>query len=76
MNTEHSPEHASACCSLVHGALELLTEEQKKKIAIMKIDIEIQWMEKKIRDMEGAIEVKKKMVANMRQVQEMIKSNK
>jgi hypothetical protein len=75
MHTEQSSEHASACCSSEHGFLEYLTDEQKKKVAVMHMDMKIHWMEQKIKHMEGAIEGKKKMIANMRQIQEMIKSN-
>jgi hypothetical protein len=54
----------------------LLTEEQKKKIILMKMDVKIQWMEMKINDMEKMIELKKKKIAGIKQVQEMIKQNK
>jgi len=54
----------------------LLTEEQKKKIAVMKMDMKIKWMEIKISDMEKMIELKKKAIADIRQVQEMIKQGK
>ena len=50
-----------------------LTEEQKKKVAVMKMDMKIQWMETKINDMEKMIELKKKAIADIKQVQEMIK---
>ena len=54
----------------------LLTEEQKKKVAVMKMDIKIQMMEMKIKEMESAIELKKKIIADFKQVQEMIKPKK
>jgi hypothetical protein len=76
MHTEQSSEHASACCSSEHGFLEYLTDEQKKKVAVMHMDMKINWMEQKIKHMEGAIEGKKKIIANMRQIQEMIKQSK
>jgi hypothetical protein len=76
MHTEQSSEHASACCSSEHGFLEYLTDEQKKKVAVMHMDMKIHWMEQKIKHMEGAIEGKKKIIANMRQIQEMIKQSK
>jgi uncharacterized protein HemX len=75
MHTEQSSEHASACCSSEHGFLEHLTDDQEKKVMVMHMDMKIHWMEQKIKHMEGAIEGKKKMIANMRQIQEMIKSN-
>jgi hypothetical protein len=75
MSSEHS-EHSETCCCSEHGFLEHLTDDQKKKIMIMQMDMKIHWMEQKIKHMEGAIEGKKKMIANMRQIQEMIKLNK
>jgi hypothetical protein len=54
----------------------LLTEEQKKKVAAMKMDMKIQWMEMKISEMEKMIELKKKAIADIKQVQEMIKPKK
>ena len=54
----------------------LLTEEQKKKVAVMKMDMKIQWMEMKISDMGKMIELKKKAIADIKQVQEMIKPKK
>jgi hypothetical protein len=42
----------------------------------MKMDMKIQWMEMKINDMEKMIELKKKKIATIRQVQEMIKQGK
>lgn len=53
-----------------------LTEEQKKKVAVMKMDMKIQWMETRINDMEKMIDLKKKAIANIRMVQEMIKPGK
>jgi len=54
----------------------LLTEEQKKKIALMKMDMKIQWLEMKINDMERMISLKLKAIDSIRKVQEMIKQNK
>ena len=73
---EMSSEHSETCCCSEHGFLEHLTDDQKKKIMIMQMDMKIHWMEQKIKHMEGAIEGKKKMIANMRQIQEMLKQNK
>ena len=55
---------------------ELLTLEQKKKVAVMRMDMIIKWMEVKIHDMEKMIEMKKEAIANVRKVQEMIKEGK
>jgi len=52
---------------------ELLTEEERKKVAVMRMDMIIQWMEVKIHDMEKMIELKKKAIADVRKVQEMLK---
>jgi len=38
----------------------------------MKMDIKIQMMEMKIKEMESAIELNKKIIADFKQVQEMI----
>ena len=42
----------------------------------MKMDLKIQWMEMKISDMEKMIVLKKKAIAGIKQVQEMIKQGK
>jgi predicted 2-oxoglutarate/Fe(II)-dependent dioxygenase YbiX len=54
----------------------LLTEEQKKEVALMKMDMKIQWLETKINDMERMISLKLKAIDSIRKVQEMIKQNK
>jgi hypothetical protein len=76
MQHEMTSEHSEMSGCEGHEFFEHLTEDQKKKIMIMKIDMKIFWMEQKIKHMEGAIEGKKKMIANMRQIQEMIKQGK
>lgn len=58
-----------------HGMFELwelLTEEQKKEVLLMKMDMKIQWMEIKIDKMEKMIELKKKSIDNIKRVREMI----
>ena len=55
---------------------ELLNEEQKRKIAVMRMDKGIKFLEMKISDMEKMIEIKKEVIANIRKVQEMIKQGK
>jgi hypothetical protein len=72
MEHEHSTEH----CGSESDVLGFLTEEQKKKVALMKMDLKIQWMEAKISVMEKMIELKKKAIAEINQVQEMIKPKK
>ena len=55
---------------------ELLTEEQKRKVAVMRMGKGIKFLEMKISDMEKMIEIKKEAIANIRKVQEMIKQGK
>ena len=55
---------------------ELLTEEQKRKVAVMRMDKGIKWLEMKISDMEKMIEIKKEAIVNIRRVQDMIKQGK
>jgi hypothetical protein len=56
--------------------MEKMNDEQKKKIMIMQIDMKIHGMEQKIKHIEGVIEGQRKMIANMRQIQEMIAQSK
>lgn len=51
----------------------LLTEEQKKCVMAMRIDIITQMLETEINNEEKMNEVKKKAIADMRQVKEMLK---
>ena len=76
MEHEQSTEHSSMHCGSESEVFGFLTEEQKKKVAVMKMDIKVQMMEMKIKEMESAIELKKKIIADMKQVQEMIKQGK
>jgi len=55
---------------------ELLTVEQKKKVAVMRMDMIIKLMEIKISDLEKMIEMKTEAIANVRKVQEMIQHGK
>ena len=52
---------------------ELLTIEERKKVAVMRMDMIIKWMEVKIHDMEKMIELKKEAIANMQKIKEMLK---
>jgi hypothetical protein len=76
MEHKQSTEHSSMHCGSESEVFGFLTEEQKKKVAVMKVDIKVQMMEMKIKEMESAIELKKKIIADMKQVQEMIKQGK
>jgi hypothetical protein len=83
---EMSPEHSEGCCCsenseiccccVEQGFMEKMNDEQKKKIMIMQIDMKIHGMEQKIKHIEGVIEGQRKMIANMRQIQEMIAQSK
>lgn len=73
---EHSMEHSPMHCGSIPEVWECLTEEQKKKVVLMKLDMKIQFMEKKIKDMESAIELKRKAIGDFKQVQEMINQKK
>ena len=55
---------------------ELLTEEQKKKVAVMRMDMIIQLMEIKISDMEKMISLKKTAIADVQKVKEMMQQGK
>jgi hypothetical protein len=52
---------------------ELLTVEQRKKVAVMRMDMIIQLMEMKISDLEKMISLKKKAIADIQKVKEMMK---
>ncbi|MGV8078374.1 MAG: hypothetical protein ACP5N0_14000 [Methanosarcina sp.] len=53
-----------------------LTEEQKKKFALMKMNLKIQLMETKINNMEKMTEPKKKAIDNIINILEIIKQGK
>ena len=55
---------------------ELLTVEQKKRVAVMRMDMIIQLMELKISDMEKMIVLKKTAIANVQKVKEMMQQGK
>ena len=55
---------------------ELLTVEQKKKVAVMRMDMIIKLMEIKISDMEKMISLKKTAIADVQKVKEMIQQGK
>ena len=77
MCEEHSMVGKGPIMQTVMGEMwEILTEEQKKKVAVMRMDMITKWMEVKIHDMEKMIEMKKEAIANVRKVQEMIKEGR
>ena len=72
MEHEQSTEHTSMHFEPMTEIWGLLTDEQKKKVVLMKLDMKIQFLEMKINDMEKMIELKKKTIDGIRQVQEML----
>ncbi|AKB53294.1 MULTISPECIES: hypothetical protein [Methanosarcina] len=72
----HTMMHAGAMPAIVELMTEiwgLLTEEQKKKVMIMRMEIMTQWMENEVINEEKMIELKKKAIVDIRKVQEMMK---
>jgi hypothetical protein len=72
----HTMMHAGAMPAIVELMTEiwgLLTEEQKKKVMVMRMEIMTQWMENEVINEEKMIELKKKAIADIRKVQEMMK---
>jgi hypothetical protein len=55
---------------------ELLTVEQKKKVAVMRMDMIIELMEIKISNLEKMIVLKKTAIADVQKVKEMIQQGK
>jgi hypothetical protein len=55
---------------------ELLTVEQKKKVAVMRTDMIIKLMEIKISDLEKMISLKKTAIADVQKVKEMMQQGK
>lgn len=53
----------------MHSWMPALTDEQKKKVMRMKSDLKILFLEKKIKDMENAIEMKKKIIERIKKLQ-------
>ncbi len=76
MHEEQTMEHTSGSCRLPIDVLKELTAEQKKELAVMYIDMKILFFEKRIKDMENTIEMKKKMIANLKKVQDVLKYGK
>ena len=65
---EGMSEEESECGSM-HSWMMNLTDEQKKKAMKMKSEMKILFLEKKIKEMEIAIDMKKKMIELIRQMQ-------
>ena len=67
MKGEMSEEEAE--CGPAHSWMMNLTDEQKKKVMKMKSEFKILFLEKRIKEMEIAIDMKKKMIELIRQMQ-------
>jgi len=59
--------------TIMEETWELLTEEQKKKVAVMRIEKIMKIFEMKISGMEKMIAIKKEAIANMQKIKEMLK---
>jgi hypothetical protein len=59
--------------TIMEETWELLTEEQKRKVAVMRIEKIMKIFEMKISGMEKMIEIKKEAIANMQKMKEMLK---
>ncbi len=55
---------------------ELLTVEQKKKVAVMRMDMIIKLMEIKISDLEKMNSLKKTAIADVQKIKEMMQQGK
>ena len=54
----------------------MMTEDQKRKLIAMKLEMKIQWMQLKVDEMQKMIELKKKAIENTKNVLEMVKKGK
>ena len=74
MCQEHSmTEPGSIMETAMEEMWELLSEEQKKEVAVMRMDKLIKILEMKISGMEKMIEFKKEAIADIKKAQEMFK---
>jgi len=55
---------------------EMLSEDQKRQVIAMKLEMKLQWMEMKVEEMQKMIELKKKAIENIKNVHEMIKQKR
>jgi hypothetical protein len=73
MCQEHSMmETGSIMETAMEEMWELLSEEQKRKVAAMRMDIIIKIFEIKISAMEKMIEIKREAIADIKKIQEML----
>jgi predicted 2-oxoglutarate/Fe(II)-dependent dioxygenase YbiX len=66
-------ERAHMCHGSMPEIWEMLTEEQKKEVALMKMDMKIQWLEMKINEMENMIKLKRTAIENIKKFQQTMK---
>jgi hypothetical protein len=66
-------EGAHMCRGSMPEIWEMLTEEQKKEVALMKLDMKIQWLEMKISEMENMIKLKRTAIENIKKFQQTMK---
>jgi hypothetical protein len=70
-------ERMMGTTQMCHGSMpeiwEMLTEEQKKEVALMKMDMKIQWLEMKISEMENMIKLKRSAIENIKKFQQTMK---
>ena len=59
--------------TIMEETWELLTEEQKRQVAVMRIEKIMKILEMKISGMEKMIAIKKEAIANMQKMKEMLK---
>jgi hypothetical protein len=59
--------------TIMEETWDLLTEEQKRKVAVMRIEKIMKILEMKINGMEKMIAIKKEAIANMQKIKEMLK---
>ncbi len=55
---------------------ECLTEEQKRQVAIMKLEMKKKFLQMKIDECQKMAEMKKEIIENINKVEEMIKQGK
>lgn len=78
MDKEHSMGslpmmHPAGVVELMTEVWGLLTDEQRKKVMAMRIDLINQLMEAEVSNVERINEIKKKAIAYHREIQEMLK---
>lgn len=68
--------HGGGEGSPMYEIWEMLSDEQKRRIMAMKLEMKYKWMEMKVEEMQKMIELKKKAMENIKEVHEMLKHSK